>query len=112
MTKGNQWADWECRLANRPGQADPGAPHWIVMNLSRHKEAPLERRTALYFRHPSREAAIAEAQRLAERHPGKRFAVYIAGPSFKVEVPPPPDPGNGIVDFTTTDSHPTMQEGA
>ena len=32
-----------------------------------------------------------------------RFAVYVAGPSFK---------GDGIVDFTTTDSHPTMQDGA
>ena len=73
------------RCNNRPNQAAPGEPHWIVMCLSRHHEAPEERRRALFFRHKTAAEANAEAARLAKQFPGQRFAVYGSGPSFKIE---------------------------
>ena len=82
-----RWKEHETRMANRPGQAPIGEPCWIVINFSRHKEQPEERRIALFFRHPSEESAITEAKRLADKHRGKRFGVFASGPSFKVELP-------------------------
>ncbi len=87
MAKRN-WKEYEHYLATLPGQAAADAPHWIVMGMSRHKELPEERRVSLYFRHPTEAAACAEAARMATLHPGKRFAVYAAGPAFKVLVAP------------------------
>ena len=84
------WQDYQSRLANRPGQPAPGEPHWIVLNLSRHHELPEERKTALFYRHPSELAAEAEAMRLAHTNPGKRFAVYASCGSHKIEPDPPP----------------------
>lgn len=64
-------------------------PHWIVICMSRRQEEPQQRQTGngLFFRHPTLEAAEAEARRLTTKHPGRRFSVYASGQSFKVEVP-------------------------
>jgi hypothetical protein len=62
---------------NRPGQADPCGPYWIVMNLSWHRDLRY-RGPNVHFRHPTVEAATAEADRLSrqERHLGWRFGVF------------------------------------
>lgn len=67
---------------------DPRNPHWIVMCLSKMEEAPRKSKEwKHFFRHPTREAAEAEAQRLADLLPGRRFGVYASGRTFKT-VPP------------------------
>lgn len=74
----------EERIARLPGQAAPDEPHWIVVNLARYRDAPKERRVGLYYRHPTHKAAEAEAHRLAEKFPGRKFGVYASGPSYEV----------------------------
>jgi len=73
----------------RPEQPAPSEPHWIVLRLTKDSLRPLHQNRA-YFRHRSAEAAATEAQRLAERHPGYRFAVYAQCGSFKVHAPAEP----------------------
>ena len=84
------------RAQRAAGSAEPkrtlpfvaaSAPHWIVVCMSRRREEPQQRQAGngLFFRHPTREAAEAEARRLAAKHPGRRFSVYGSGESFKVE---------------------------
>lgn len=86
MSKSDDWIKrQDARTAARPGQADFDAKHWIVVNCSRHHDLPKQRRTAHYFRHPSEDAALTEANRLAIAMPGKRFSVYASGLSIKVE---------------------------
>lgn len=90
MTKKTmEWVKrFEERVASAPGQAEIDAPHWIVVNHSRHKELPEQRRVALYFRHATEDSAIREASRLAASMPGKRFTVYASGLSVKNEETP------------------------
>lgn len=66
---------------------NPKEPHWIVVRLSRGDEPKKKPENRLYFRHPTEGAANAEADRLAKLFPGRRFRVYSAGQSFKVEEP-------------------------
>ena len=69
-------------------------PHWVVVCMSKKREEPQQssRPNGLFFRHPTCEAAEAEARRLAAKHPGRRFSVYASGRSFKVEAPKEPLP--------------------
>jgi hypothetical protein len=78
---------WRCRTHEGETEVAPDQPHAIVMCLSRQHSLPHEHGVRFYFRHATPEFAAAQAQRLAAKEPGRRFAVYIAGPSFKVEKP-------------------------
>lgn len=74
----------------RQGQALPTDPHWIVVNMSPHKTLHPKWPT-FPFRHPSVEAATAEAERLANlpKARGSRFAVFaFTGITRKVEPVP------------------------
>ncbi len=76
------------RVAKSGEREAPAAdPHWIVMNLSRHKESPCEGRFRRYFRHATQALAEQRAAELAEQYPGKRFGVYGAGATFKIASP-------------------------
>jgi len=75
---------WLHRDAERPGQADPSEPHWIVMCLSVQKAALGQLcRPRMHFRHPTEEGAAREAMRLAGLRPGWRYGVFGSGESFK-----------------------------
>jgi hypothetical protein len=74
-----------------PFQADPRAPHWVVVSMSRDlDEAAVrgKRRWVHLFRHPTEELANAECARLAAVRPGTRFTVYASGFTCKVEAVP------------------------
>lgn len=75
----------------RPNQGPADGPYWVVMNLSQHK-ALYYRPPSFHFRHPTEEAAIKEAERLAAlpQHAGWRFGVLaFTGISVKVEATQP-----------------------
>lgn len=81
------------RQMQRPNQGPAEGPYWIVMNLSQHKSLHY-RPPAFPFRHPTEEAAVAEAHRLSQQpdHAGWRFGVFaFTGISVKVEVFPVAD---------------------
>ena len=73
------------RTTNGETEALPADPHWIVLCLSKQREAPAEYGFRIHFRHATSGQAIAQAQRLAAKEPGRRFSVYGSGPSFKIE---------------------------
>jgi hypothetical protein len=77
-----------CRTVGGFTEVMPGEPHWIVMDMSIHKEAPYQLRFKHFFRHATSERAIAEAERLSVTFPGKRYSVYGSGPTYKVEAAP------------------------
>jgi len=65
--------------------------HWIVLCMSKDREEPMHRPWKPYFRHATVAEAVFEAQRLSHQHPGRRYAIYRAGPSFKQPKPETPD---------------------
>jgi hypothetical protein len=85
----------------RPPQASPTEPHWIILCLSEGQEEPtdIRRKWRKLFRHPSEVLANAECARLAAARPGRRFAVYGSGMSFKVVKP-------GLVETEATPAEP------
>jgi hypothetical protein len=81
------------RDMERPGQGPDTGPYWTVQNLSRHKDLRFQP-PAFPFRHPTEEAARAEAERLAAlpKHAGWRFGVFAyTGFSAKIQAPQPPN---------------------
>lgn len=72
-------------LKTKPPKAKPEDPHWLVKAVGKHGPAHASGKT--FFLHPTEELADGEAERLANLHPGRRFAVYASGKSFKVPKP-------------------------
>ena len=82
------------RQLQRPGQAPADGPHWIVLNLSRHKNL-VYMPPSFPFRHRTKEAARVAAEQLAAdpHHAGWRFGVFFfTGVTAKVDAPPEPIP--------------------